>query len=123
MPAAASDRRRRALGAEGERRAAEWYEAHGYVVVARNWRCRDGEIDVIARDARTVVFCEVKARSGTAFGTPAEAVTAAKQARLRRLAARWLREEGRAAGAGRLLVRFDVATLLGGSLDVLEEAF
>jgi putative endonuclease len=61
----------RALGQAGEHAAAEWYEARGYEVVARNWRCRDGELDLIVRQGRTIAFCEVKARGGGAFGLPA----------------------------------------------------
>ena len=64
---------------------ARWYEARGYEVLARNWRVREGELDlVVARDG-ALVFCEVKSRSSDAFGLPAEAVTVSKQARLRRL--------------------------------------
>jgi putative endonuclease len=66
-----------------------------------------------------VVFCEVKARSSDAFGLPAEAVGRTKQARLRRLAARWLAEAGPYAAD----VRFDVAAVLGGRVDVIEGAF
>jgi putative endonuclease len=88
-------------------------------VVARNWRCRDGEIDVIARRGRLHVFCEVKARTTDRFGTPAEAVTAAKQARLRRLASRWLAETAAERGP----LRFDVAAVLGGAIEILEAAF
>ena len=66
--------------------------------VARNWRVPEGELDlVVARDG-VVAFCEVKSRSSDAFGQPFEAVTPAKQARLRRLAARWLAADGRPAG-------------------------
>jgi putative endonuclease len=75
------------------------------------------------RDGRTIVFCEVKSRSGDGFGLPAEAVTPVKQARIRRLAARWLREHPDSAGARRGELRFDVATILGDRLDVLEAAF
>ena len=67
----------------------------------------------------TVVFCEVKARSSDAFGLPAEAVGRAKQARLRQLALRWLNEAGGGAGE----VRFDVASVLAGRVDVVEGAF
>jgi putative endonuclease len=110
---------RRALGARGEALAARWYEAHGYTVVARNWRCREGELDlVLARDG-TVVFCEVKARSSSAYGSPAEAVTRTKQLRLRRLAMRWLDEQE--ARPARL--RFDVAAVLGSRVEVIEAAF
>jgi putative endonuclease len=62
------------------------------VVLARNWRCEIGELDVVCMDGDGIVVCEVKTRSGTDFGTPAEAVGAAKAARVRRLAQRWLRE-------------------------------
>ena len=91
---------------------AEWYTRAGYEVVGRNWRCRDGEIDLVVVDPGGVlVICEVKTRTSTAFGTPAEAVTTAKQRRLRRLAARWL-SEARAPGARLRPVRFDVAGVM-----------
>ena len=108
---------------EGERRAAAWYEARGYEILARNWRCREGELDLVARRGGVLAFCEVKARSGTAFGVPAEAVTAAKQARIRRLAARWLAEHGSGLGRRPGTIRFDVAAILGEGLEVFEEAF
>ena len=111
--------RRRALGAAGEARAAAWYEAHGYRVLARNWRCRDGELDLVVARGRTVVFVEVKARRTDRFGSPAEAVTRAKQARLRGLALRWLEETGARPAA----LRFDVVAILGGHLEVIEAAF
>jgi putative endonuclease len=88
--------------------------------VARNWRCRDGELDLIVRQGRIFVFCEVKARTTDAFGIPAEAVTRTKQARIRRLAARWLEED---APVRPREIRFDVAAILGGQLEVLEGAF
>jgi putative endonuclease len=109
----------RVLGATGEDAAAAWYEAHGYDIVARNWRCRDGELDLILRAGRTYVFCEVKSRTSTVFGAPAEAITAQKQARLRRLAARWLEESPRSAGE----IRFDVVSVLNGAVEVLQGAF
>ena len=65
---------------------------HGLQVVERNWRCRSGEIDVVARDGSTLVICEVKTRAGLNFGSPIEAVTTVKLARLRRLALRWLED-------------------------------
>jgi putative endonuclease len=111
--------RRQALGARGEAMAAEWYEANGYDVLARNWRCRDGEIDIVAARGGVVVVCEVKARTSEAFGSPAEAVDDRKQARLHRLGRRWLAESGL---RGRTL-RFDVACVLAGRLEVLEDAF
>jgi putative endonuclease len=111
------------LGARGERLAADWYVARGYSVVARNWRCREGELDLVllATDG-DLVFCEVKTRSSDRFGVPAEAVTPAKQRRLRTLAARYLAVEGRPSPAGRG-IRFDVAAVMGGRVEVLEAAF
>jgi putative endonuclease len=110
---------RRALGAEGEAAVAAWYSDNGYEVVARNWRCRAGELDLIVRRGRTFVFCEVKTRSSDAFGAPVEAVTRQKQVRLRHLAARWLEE----APLHPIEIRFDVASVLAGEIEVLEGAF
>lgn len=109
------------LGADGEDRAAAWYRAHGYAVVARNWRCRDGELDLICAKGREVVVCEVKTRSSLAYGHPAEAVTRTKQVRIRGLASRWL-AEGHAPFAPDV-VRFDVAAVLPGEVSVIEAAF
>jgi putative endonuclease len=111
---------RRELGRSGEAAVAAWYEARGYAVVASNWRCRDGELDLIVRRARVYVFCEVKTRTSDAFGLPAEAVGRDKQARIRRLAARWLSEAAPGPATG---LRFDVASVLDGKVDVLEGAF
>jgi len=110
---------RRRLGQTGEEAVATWYVDHGYQVVVRNWRCREGELDLVVRRGRSYVFCEVKTRSSTAFGAPAEAVGREKQARIRQLAARWLSEgEVRAVG-----IRFDVASVLAGQVEVIEGAF
>jgi putative endonuclease len=79
-----------ALGAYGERVAVRALTEAGLHVLDRNWRCREGELDVIARDGDALVFCEVKTRTGTGFGHPAEAVTADKRRRLRLLARAWL---------------------------------
>jgi putative endonuclease len=111
---------RRRLGADGEAMAEAWYRAQGYDVLERNWRCRDGEIDLIVARNRLVVVCEVKTRSTAAFGAPAEAITRTKRHRLRHLAATWL--DGDA--PFRLKeIRFDVACILGGELEVIEGAF
>jgi putative endonuclease len=111
--------RRRALGASGEEAVASWYQERGYEVVVRNWRCREGELDLIVRDGRAFVFCEVKTRTTDAFGAPVEAVNRAKQERLRRLAARWLTE----APLRPREIRFDVASVMGDRIEVLEGAF
>ena len=88
-------------------------------VVHRNWRCRDGELDLVVRRGRELVFVEVKTRRTDRFGLPAEAVTRDKQRRLRALASRYLEATGRARGS----LRFDVVSILGGRLEVIEAAF
>jgi putative endonuclease len=115
---------RRALGADGEAAVARWYEQAGYEVLDRNWRVREGELDLVLRRDRTIVFCEVKTRRGTGFGFPAEAVTYAKQRRLRGLALRWLETRGIRAKS----LRFDVASVLvrrdaPPAIEVIEAAF
>ncbi|RJK98266.1 YraN family protein [Vallicoccus soli] len=82
------------VGRYGERVAARHLVDAGLVVLERNWRCELGEIDIVAREGGVLVVCEVKTRSSGAYGPPAEAVTPAKAARLRRLAARWVHERG-----------------------------
>jgi putative endonuclease len=114
---------RRVLGADGEESAARWYEGQGYDVLERNWRRREGEVDLIVRRGRTVAFCEVKTRSSDRFGTGAESVLAAKQRRIRRLASRWLSELTPASGRSRVEVRFDVVSITAGHVEVIEDAF
>jgi putative endonuclease len=84
--------RRRELGRFGEAYAARHLADLGMVVLDRNWRCEAGEIDLVLRDGSALVVCEVKTRSSSAYGSPLEAVSHRKAARLRRLAARWLAE-------------------------------
>ncbi|MCL2423850.1 MAG: YraN family protein [Micrococcales bacterium] len=79
-----------AVGRFGEQVAADHLTAEGLEVLDRNWRCADGELDLVVADGCELVVVEVKTRRSTAFGTPAEAVTWRKLARLRRLAAAWL---------------------------------
>jgi len=110
---------RRALGAAGEELAAAWYRDRGYAVVARNWRVREGELDIVAHRGHVLVFCELKTRRSDAYGSPAAAVTADKQARIRRLASIYLRSEG----VRPRHIRFDVAAVLAGRLTMIERAF
>jgi putative endonuclease len=77
------------LGRRGETLGVGFLESAGLEIVERNWRCSQGEIDIVARDGDELVFVEVKTRSSVAFGHPLEAITATKLARLRRLAAAW----------------------------------
>jgi putative endonuclease len=93
-----------AVGRYGEDLAVRHLTKAGLAVLERNWRCPAGEIDIVAREGDALVVCEVKTRSGPAFGTPLDAVSAAKAARLRRLAALWLTERRLRVSQ----VRFDV---------------
>lgn len=105
------------LGKLGEDAATARLVALGWQILDRNWRCREGELDIVARDGAAVVFCEVKTRSGTRFGPPAGAVDRRKAARIRRLAVRWLQDRrGTAGWRPPALIRFDVlgVTLVGG---------
>ncbi len=110
------------LGHDGESAVAEWYEQRGAVVVDRNWRCRSGELDLVVVDGVCVVFCEVKTRRSTRYGSPFDAVGYDKQRRLRRLAGEWLRAHDVAAPE----IRIDVASVIvsGGefTIDVLVNA-
>lgn len=107
------------LGADGEAVTATWYEERGFQVLARNWRCREGELDLVLAKDDLIVICEVKTRSSGRYGSPFEAVGPAKQLRLRRAAARWLRE---AAPFRPDRVRFDVAGVVGRRVEVIEAA-
>ncbi|MGH9078575.1 MAG: YraN family protein [Acidimicrobiales bacterium] len=115
--------RRQALGRHGESLAARWYESHGYEVLERNWRRREGEVDLIVRHGRTVAFCEVKVRSSDRFGAGAESVLGSKQRRIRRLATRWLSEITPASGRNTVELRFDVVSVTSGRVAVYEGAF
>ena len=112
-------RERKDLGDYGEALARRAYEQAGYEVLAQNWRGNAGEIDlVLARDG-CVVVCEVKTRSTERYGVPAEAVDWRKQRRLRTLAVEFLRENKTSCR----IVRFDVVSILGDHLHIIEEAF
>jgi len=84
-----------AVGRHGEDVVARALEEQGWEVLARNWRCPMGELDIVARDGGDAVAVEVKTRTSTAFGSPLEAVTSIKLARLRRLTAAWLSQQER----------------------------
>jgi putative endonuclease len=111
------------IGSRGEDAAAEAYRRRGYRIVARNWRCRLGEIDLVVERGGMLVFCEVKSRRGVGFGGGYEAVTRRKQAKLRALAEAFLQTHGSRPRA----IRFDVASVAllrdRSSVEVFEEAF
>ncbi len=114
---------RHELGRRGEALAAARLEERGFTILERRFSCRFGEIDIIATDGRSLLFCEVKTRRGRAFGAPYEAVTRTKQQRLRKTAGWYL--------AGREWsgeIRFDVFSIVAAAdgrleLEWLEDAF
>ncbi len=103
-----------------ERRAAWWYRLRGYRVVATNVWVAGFELDIVASRGRTLVFCEVKSKSGPRFGDPLEMVTPEKIRRIRRAAETWL--DHRPAYAG-FTVRFDVVAVRGRRLECVRSAF
>ena len=112
--------RRVQLGRDGEDQAAREYQRRGYRVLERNWRVREGEVDLIVWRSGVLVFCEVKSRSSDRFGSPAEAVDWRKQRQVRAIATRYLSSRsGRAPAA----IRFDVAAITAGQLTIIESAF
>jgi putative endonuclease len=100
---------RQAFGKSGEDRAVDELERRGYAVVARRYRTKHGEIDVVARDGETTVFVEVKARATDEFGTAAEAVTRRKQLKLASMARDYIARNN----LGNVPCRFDVVTIDG----------
>jgi len=119
---------RSVLGARGEQAALDLYRRRGFTLVARNWRCSIGEVDLVLRRRDLLVFCEVKTRSGSRHGGGFEAVDARKRRKLRALAEVFLLTHG----AGASSVRFDVASVavLGGAsrggdarVELFEDAF
>jgi putative endonuclease len=112
------------VGRTGEAAALAHYRRSGYRVVARNWRCGLGEIDLVVVKGPVMVFCEVKARRGVGLGGPYEAVNWKKQRKLRMLAEAFLSASGQQASA----IRFDVASVMldsrgNASIFVFESAF
>lgn len=106
------------LGRRGEERALQWLKSQGYRIVARNWRWRGGEIDLIAREGDCLVFIEVKTRSDEGFGLPEEALTPAKRERLIRAARHYI-----ATHRPELDLRFDVVTIEGQEIRLYRDAF
>jgi putative endonuclease len=113
----------RGIGHLGEDAAGQAYLRRGYRVLARNWRCRLGELDLVLERRGVLVFCEVKSRRGADFGGGYEAVTWRKRAKLRSLADAFLQETGVRPRA----IRFDVASVAAGGgrpeVEIFEEAF
>lgn len=96
--------KRQLLGKLGEDVATEFLIAQGFNIIARNWRSHRVELDIVARDGQTIVFCEVKTRRSNNCGVPAEAITQTKRDNLRTAALHWL-----SANSGfKAHIRFDV---------------
>ena len=91
LPVGLNRAHNQALGAKGEALASDYLVSRGFQVIARNWHCRYGELDLIMRDDDTIVAVEVKTRRGLGYGSPLEAITARKAARLWRLLLEWRR--------------------------------
>ena len=106
-----------ALGAAAEAAIAGWYEAQGFTVLARNWRTKSGELDVVVRLDDVVVVVEVKARSSARFGTGLDAITPDKLARLHRLGRAFLREHQLSA----VRLRVDIASWVDGTWDIITD--
>ena len=101
---------KRQIGAEKEAFVCEWLERNGYKIVERNFRCRSGEIDIVAREGGYLVFLEVKYRSSQAQGLPEESVNLRKQRIMSRVALYYLRRYGYGEATP---VRFDVVAVFG----------
>jgi len=114
---------RSSRGRDGEDATVRTYERRGYRVVARNWRCALGELDLVVQRGRVLVFCEVKSRTGAAFGGGYEAVTWSKRRKLRQLAEAFLQSYRPL----EVQARFDVASVWlgprGADVEIFEDAF
>ncbi len=101
----------------------DFYRRDGYEIVARNWRCREGELDIVAvskvGDEKTIVVVEVRARESNYFGSPLESVTVTKQKKLRVATKKFLTSESGVYGT----VRFDVASVVGVKIEIVSDAF
>ncbi|MBS3898282.1 MAG: YraN family protein [Dethiobacter sp.] len=109
------------LGKKGEELAAAYLAGRGYVILARNWCCQSGELDMVAKDGDTLVFIEVKTRRSALCGSPAEAVDARKQERVRLVARHYLYENR----TGAAKYRFDVVAVnvTDNTIKIIKDAF
>jgi putative endonuclease len=112
---------RKQLGDAGEQAAVELLEKSGYRVLARNFRCPYGEVDVVAERGDILAFVEVRTRSTAAWGDPSHTVSWAKQRKVTRAALQYLFTHG--AQARERMVRFDVVSVVGASVEHIPDAF
>ena len=118
MSDSSQDVRKKALGRAGEKRGAKYLKKRGYKILATNYRTPFGEADIVAKEGDTVVFCEVKTRSGDRFGTPAEAVGPDKRRRYMQIARYYQMNAGEEVN-----VRFDVLEVSEGEINHIISAF
>ncbi len=111
---------KRLVGSMHEQEAAEYLKSQGYRILMMNYRCPLGEIDIVAMEGDTLVFCEVKYRKNLQYGSPAEAVDARKQNRIRGTAGMYLAEHRLPPEAG---IRFDVVAVLNHTYTLYKNAF
>ena len=116
--------RRVTFGKRGEDVACEELQRRGYVILDRRFRTRCGELDIVARDGKVVVFVEVKARTDGSFGDPSESVTSQKRRRLAQMAASYLSRKQ----LGDVPCRFDVVAVVEGpdaarTIELIQGAF
>ncbi|MEV8378292.1 YraN family protein [Kribbella sp. NPDC056861] len=97
-----------AIGQYGEDLAARYLVDNGFTILDRNWRCAQGEIDIVARELQTLVVCEVKTRRGLNYGSPLESITYRKLSKLRQLVGLWLRQHDLRPGE----IRIDIVAVL-----------
>lgn len=109
----------RKIGSTFEKQAGEYLKSKGYSVIEYNFRCKAGEIDIIAADGETLVFCEVKYRSDNRKGTPFDAVTINKQKRICRTALYYMAKHQ----LSDVSCRFDVVGITGDKIEVIQNAF
>lgn len=110
---------KRQIGTEKEKLAGAYLEKNGYEIIEYNFRCRKGEIDIIAKDGEYLVFCEVKYRSGTSAGTPLDAVDYKKQKIISRCALFYITKQR----LSDMPCRFDVVSVTNKEIQVLKNAF
>jgi putative endonuclease len=110
---------KRQCGAEYEKMAGEYLEKQGYEILFYNYRCFFGEIDIIAKEGKTIVFCEVKYRSSVAYGNPLESVNTKKQKIIFKSAMYYLRNEH----SEEVECRFDVIGFMGNEITHIKNAF
>lgn len=111
---------KRQVGSKYERVAVAYLESIGYKIICLNYRCRIGEIDIIAMEQDTLVFCEVKYRKTNKFGSPAEAVDLNKQNIIRKVAEIYMMKHGILANSS---IRFDIVAILDDKITLYRNGF